>query len=80
MMLGDVVVAWLLMRSAEIAGAALDRTPGEAGLPASERAFYEGKIAASNWFARTRLPDVAAARAVVESTDDTLMALDPDAL
>ena len=76
MMAGDLVVAWLLLREAEVALAALARD----AVSASDRAFYEGKVAAARWFVRTALPGVAAGRALVESTDDSLMQLDESAL
>jgi hypothetical protein len=74
MALGDVVCAWLLLRSAEIA---LARLNGE--LPDSERHFYEGKVAAARWFAHTVLPLVSAERAVAEGIDLAVMDLDESA-
>ncbi len=71
MVLGDVVCAWLLLRQAEVA---LDRLGGEVG-PA-DQAFYEGKVAAAQFFARTVLPKVSAERAIAEATDLSLMELD----
>jgi alkylation response protein AidB-like acyl-CoA dehydrogenase len=67
MSLGDLVVGWLLVRQAEVALARLAETPGEA--------FYEGKVAAARFFASTVLPELAARRRVVESTDLELMDL-----
>src|SRR5215475_2849643 len=73
MSLGDLVIGWLLLREAAVANEALD-----AGVKdARDRAFYEGKVAAAGFFASTVLPDLAARRAVVEGTDNTLMDL-PD--
>jgi hypothetical protein len=74
MVLGDVVCAWLLLRGA---GVALGRLGGD--LPAGEKAFYEGKVAAAQFFARTTLPRVAAERAIADATDLSLMDLDEDA-
>ena len=67
--LGDVVCSYLLLRQAEVALNALD---GE--VSAKDKAFYEGKIAAAQFFARNVLPKVTAERAVAEGTD--LLAMD----
>ncbi len=71
MALGDVICGWLLLRQAEVAQAALD-----AGAAGSERSFYEGKVAAASFFARTVLPKLAAERSIAEATDLSLMDLD----
>jgi len=71
MVLGDVVCAWLLLRQAEVAQAKLGDQ-----VSAKDRAFYEGKVAAAQWFARTVLPKVSAERAIAEATDLSLMDLD----
>jgi len=60
---GDVVVAWLLLRQATVAMDAL----GDAS--ASEQEFYRGKVAAAQWFCRQVLPHVSADRAVLDATD-----------
>jgi alkylation response protein AidB-like acyl-CoA dehydrogenase len=65
--LGDLVVGWLLLRQADVA---LGRLPAAAGRDA---AFYQGKVAAARFFARTRLPLLSAERQVVEETDLDLM-------
>ncbi len=70
---GDLVIGWLLLRGAEVALTALN---GQDGLPADEVAFYEGKVAAARFFARTVLPKLAAERAIAEAVDNSLMALD----
>jgi hypothetical protein len=67
MSLGDLVVGWLLVRQAEVALARLAERPGDA--------FYEGKVAAARFFAGSVLPELAARRRVVESTDLELMDL-----
>ncbi|MFP5335400.1 MAG: acyl-CoA dehydrogenase [Actinomycetes bacterium] len=67
---GDLVVGWLLLRQAEVALAAL---PGASG---KDRAFYEGKVAAAQFFARTVLPRLTAERAIAEATDTSLMDVD----
>jgi hypothetical protein len=71
MALGDVVCGWLLLRQAEVA---LGRLSGE--LPPKEKAFYEGKVAAAQFFALHFLPKVSAERAIAEATDLSLMELD----
>ena len=69
--LGDLTVAWLLLRGAEVALAKLD-----AGVSGSDKAFYEGKIAAASFFAKNTLPKLAAERAIAENIDDSVMDLD----
>ncbi|NYI96661.1 hypothetical protein HNR12_002938 [Streptomonospora nanhaiensis] len=66
---GDLVLAWLLQRQAEVALAAID------GADAADRDFYTGKIAAARFFAAEVLPRLAADRAVVENTTLDLMEL-----
>jgi hypothetical protein len=73
MVLGDVVCAWLLLRQAEIA---LEKLGGD---PGKDRAFYEGKVAAAQFFAQTNLPRLTAERAIAESVDLGLMDLSEDA-
>jgi alkylation response protein AidB-like acyl-CoA dehydrogenase len=71
MVLGDVVCAWLLLRGAEVALGALS---GE--VSASDKAFYEGKVAAAQFFAHHNLPKITAEVAIAEATDLSLMELD----
>ncbi|GAA5141224.1 acyl-CoA dehydrogenase [Nocardioides marinquilinus] len=71
MVLGDLVCAWLLLRGAEVA---LQKLGGE--VSAKDQSFYEGKIAAAQFFAQTNLPRVSAERAIAEATDLSLMDLD----
>ncbi len=70
MALGDIVCAWLLLRQAEVA---LNKLGGEVN--DKDQVFYEGKIAAAQFFARTVLPKLAAERAIAEATDLSLMDL-----
>jgi hypothetical protein len=70
MALGDVVCGWLLLRQAEVA---LGKLAGE---PGKDQAFYEGKVAAAQFFAQTNLPRISAERAIAEATDLSLMDLD----
>jgi alkylation response protein AidB-like acyl-CoA dehydrogenase len=72
---GDLVVGWLLLRQAEIAKAALDAGTASA----KDQRFYEGKIAAASFFARTVLPKIAAERQIAEATDNSLMEVPEDA-
>ncbi|GAA2156226.1 acyl-CoA dehydrogenase [Nocardioides koreensis] len=75
MVLGDVVCAWLLLRQAEVALEKLDGA--DAGsLASKDKAFYEGKVAAAQFFAHTNLPRLTAERAIAEATDLALMDLD----
>jgi alkylation response protein AidB-like acyl-CoA dehydrogenase len=70
--LGDLLIAWLLLREGEVAASRL----ADDRLKPSERVFYAGKVAAARFFARTRLPLLAAERAVAEASDLDLMDLD----
>jgi alkylation response protein AidB-like acyl-CoA dehydrogenase len=67
--LADLVVGWLLVRSAAVATDSLD----DGIASARDRAFYEGKVAAARFFATTVLPELAARRKIVETTDNALM-------
>jgi alkylation response protein AidB-like acyl-CoA dehydrogenase len=69
--LGDLIVGWLLGRQAEVALAKLD----QGGLPASDEAFYQGKVAAAGFFAATVLPRLAAEREIAEATSLDIMDL-----
>ncbi|MRJ75827.1 acyl-CoA dehydrogenase [Aeromicrobium sp. SMF47] len=69
--LGDLVVAWLLLRGADVALTKLD---GE--VSASDKSFYEGKVAAASFFARNVLPLLAGERAIAENIDSSIMELD----
>ncbi|GAW52017.1 MULTISPECIES: acyl-CoA dehydrogenase [unclassified Nocardioides] len=70
MVLGDVVCGWLLLRQAEVA---LEKLGGD---PGKDKAFYEGKVAAAQFFAQNLLPKISAERAIAESVDLSLMDLD----
>jgi len=73
MALGDLVCSWLLLRQAEVA---LERLGGDVG---RDRAFYEGKVVAAQFFAGTVLPRLTAERAIAEATDLSVMELDDGA-
>jgi alkylation response protein AidB-like acyl-CoA dehydrogenase len=66
---GDLMVGYLLLRQAAVALTKLD----DNGLSDDDRAFYAGKPAVARFFAQTVLPELAARRAVVDSTDNSLM-------
>jgi alkylation response protein AidB-like acyl-CoA dehydrogenase len=70
MAVGDLLVGWLLLRQAEVALTALGGEPS-----ARDTAFYEGKVGAARFFAKTVLPQLSAQRAVLEATDNSLMDL-----
>jgi alkylation response protein AidB-like acyl-CoA dehydrogenase len=71
MALGDVVCGYLLLRQASVALTALSGK-----VSAKDKAFYEGKVAAAQFFTRNVLPKVTAERAIAEATD--LMPMDLD--
>jgi alkylation response protein AidB-like acyl-CoA dehydrogenase len=71
MVLGDVVCGWLLLRGAEVA---LEKLSGE--VSEADKHFYEGKVAAAQFFARTNLPRVSAEVAIAEATDLSIMEVD----
>jgi hypothetical protein len=73
MALGDLICSWLLLRQAEVA---LKRLGGDTG---RDQGFYEGKVAAAQFFAHTVLPKLAAERAIAEATDLSVMRLDDSA-
>ncbi|HJQ05153.1 MAG TPA: acyl-CoA dehydrogenase, partial [Nocardioides sp.] len=70
MAIGDVVCAWLLLRQAEVALAALPTATG------ADKSFYEGKIAAAKFFAANVLPKLTAELAIAKNVDLGLMDLD----
>ncbi|GAA1584999.1 acyl-CoA dehydrogenase [Actinoplanes couchii] len=72
--LGDVVLAWLLLRQAEVALNALNTEVSEA-----DRKFYTGKVAAARFFTREVLPRIGSDRRIIENTTLDLMDLDEDA-
>jgi hypothetical protein len=72
--LGDVVLAWLLLRQAEVA---LNALGGE--VAAADKHFYEGKVAAARFFVREVLPRVGADRRIIENTNLDVMDVADDA-
>lgn len=71
---GDLMVAWLLLRQAAIAQAKLD-----GGADGADGDFYRGKVAAAKFFAHEVLPRLTADRKVVEAADLTVMDLPDEA-
>ena len=67
---GDLIVAWLLARQAEVAARALDNPEV---LIESDRDFYAGKLAAARFFTTTVLPRLESDRKVIEETSNDLM-------
>ena len=63
-----------MLRQADVALAALAGDPSE-----RDRLFYEGKVETARWFARNRLPLLAAERAITEATTLDLMDLPEEA-
>ncbi|MFV2017933.1 acyl-CoA dehydrogenase [Micromonospora sp. LOL_023] len=72
--LGDVVIAWLLQRQAEVALAALT-----GDVTAADRSFYQGKVAAARFFASEVLPRIGADRRIIAGTSLDVMDLPEDA-
>lgn len=66
MAVGDTITAWLLLRQADIAASKLPNAGKDAD-------FYTGKIASAKFFVRNSLPHVSADRAIIESTDNSIM-------
>jgi alkylation response protein AidB-like acyl-CoA dehydrogenase len=68
--LGDLIIAWLLARQAEVALRALDSADT---LAEADRDFYTGKLAAAKFFAATVLPRLESDRKIIERTTTDLM-------
>ena len=68
-MFGHVVIAWIWLIQAIAAAKAAPKTE-------SERAFYDGKLAACRFFVRYELPKTQAQAALLESLDDTPLRID----
>ncbi|MBO0866697.1 MAG: acyl-CoA dehydrogenase C-terminal domain-containing protein, partial [Mycobacterium sp.] len=51
----------------------------DSGATGKEAAFYEGKIAAAQFFAANVLPEITAARGILSRTSTALMDLDESA-
>ncbi|MEX2250495.1 MAG: acyl-CoA dehydrogenase [Acidimicrobiia bacterium] len=66
--LAEVIIAWLLLRHAEIAITKIDEDP-----------FYAGKVASARWFLRQTAPQVAGRREAAVTEDGSLMTLPVEA-
>jgi hypothetical protein len=64
----EVVIAWQLLRHAEIAIGKIDEEP-----------FYQGKVASARWFLGLAAPQVVARRSAAEAEDGSLMDLPVEA-
>ena len=71
---GDLLIGWLLLHHAEIVLEALDGDPSD-----RDRAFYNGKVAAANFFTKNVLPRLTAERKIIEGVDLTIMDLREEA-
>ncbi|WP_228974876.1 acyl-CoA dehydrogenase [Streptomyces sp. DH12] len=80
MAVGDVLVGWLLLRQAAVAGAALARLPEDGvGAIRARRAFCVGKMATARFFAQEVLPLLTAELSVAQRLDTVLMSVPEDA-
>jgi hypothetical protein len=64
----ELIIAWQLLRHAEIAYPRIDDEP-----------FYRGKVASASWFLDLAAPEMAARRAAAESEDGAVMDLPVEA-
>ncbi|MBT8197162.1 MAG: acyl-CoA dehydrogenase [Acidimicrobiia bacterium] len=65
--LSEVVLAWQLLRHADVALASID------GANDADKAFYEGKVASARWFCKRVLPGIELRRKLAEAEDGSLM-------
>ncbi|MGV9415391.1 acyl-CoA dehydrogenase [Nocardia sp. NPDC003693] len=68
MSVGDLLIGWQLLQQAEVAIKALDN--------GSTEAFYTGKVATAQFFARNILPELTSTRTVLSNLDNDIMELD----
>jgi alkylation response protein AidB-like acyl-CoA dehydrogenase len=66
---GDLLIGWRLLAQADVAQAAV------ATAPTNDEAFYQGKIATAQFFAKNMLPNLTALRGVIDAIDDDIMRL-----
>jgi alkylation response protein AidB-like acyl-CoA dehydrogenase len=66
---GDLLIGWRLLAQADVARAAL------AGASAGDEAFYQGKIATAQFFAKNMLPNLTTLRGIIDDIDDDVMRL-----
>jgi alkylation response protein AidB-like acyl-CoA dehydrogenase len=67
---GDLLIGWRLLVSANVAQVALSANPSKADV-----AFYTGKIATAAYFAANMLPNLRGLRGIIENLDDEVMHL-----
>lgn len=72
--LGHIVLAWMWLKQAIVADHAAPKAQGD------DTAFYAGKLAACQFFFRRELPKVYGQANLLESQDDTALAVPADAL
>lgn len=72
MTLAEVIIGWLLIRHAALA---VEKLPGAEG---PDVAFYKGKVASAQFFARNVLPASTLARKLVEASSLDLMELEDE--
>jgi len=70
--LAELVIGWRLAINAKVALAKLPSAVGD------DAAFYQGKVAASRFYAKTVLPGIGLARKLVEQGDVGLMEMADD--
>jgi butyryl-CoA dehydrogenase len=71
-MMGHIVVAWMWLRQAQTAQAAL------AGASGTDRDFYEGKLQGCRFFFRYELPKAQVHAQLLGQLDDTTLAMRPE--
>jgi len=69
MSVGEIIIAWLLLRQADIATAKLPTASGK------DKDFYTGKVASAKYFVRTVLPHLRSELKIIESEDGEIMNL-----
>ena len=69
MSVGEIIIAWLLLRQADIAIAKLPTATGK------DHDFYTGKVASAKYFIRTVLPHLRSELKIIASEDGEIMNL-----
>jgi alkylation response protein AidB-like acyl-CoA dehydrogenase len=75
MLMGQVVMAWMLLWQAGVAKEKLAAPDGGG----ADRAFYEGKVASARYFIKHVLPEVDAAAKAIQSEDVSMMEIADEA-
>ncbi len=75
MLMGQVVMAWMLLWQAGVAKEKLAAPDGGG----ADRAFYEGKVASARYFIKHVLPEVDAAAKAIKSEDLSMMEIADEA-